>query len=123
MEMSNEGLAFFGLFTGMGVLFLLVGLLMCVVGITCFFAQKQILFFAKMIGFKVLNGVYLGSEQNSNNFGQSVSTYVVGYEQDGVKSVVTLGKLTIFDGLFGGDQYGVRPIVEYAGVNVIYNNK
>ena len=31
--------------------------------------------------------------------------------------------MLVFDGLFGGDQYGVRPIVEYAGVNVIYNNK
>lgn len=102
MAMSEEGLVFFSIFAGMGLIFFLVGILCVAVGITCFFAQKQILFFAKIFGFKVLDGTFLGVEQTPNNFGQPVSNYVVGYMQNDVKSVVKLNKLTIFNGLFGG---------------------
>ena len=102
MAMSEEGLAFFGIFAGLGVLFFLMGLLMCVVGVTCFFAQKQVLLIEKMFGYKVLDGVFLGVEQMKNNFGQPITSYVVGYELNGVKNIVKLNKSTIFDGMFGG---------------------
>lgn len=119
MAMSEEGLAFMGTFTGMGILFFLVGLLMCVVGVTCFFAQKQVLFFAKMFGYKVLNGVFLGVEQMKNNFGQPITSYVVGYELNGVKNIVKLNKSTIFDGLFGG----VKALTQNMPFPLLQNKK
>ena len=119
MAMSEEGLAFFGLFAGFGVLFFLMGLLMCVVGVTCFFAQKQVLFFAKMFGYKVLDGVFLGVEQMKNNFGQPITSYVVGYELNGVKNIVKLNKSTIFDGLFGG----VKALTQNMPFPLLQNKK
>ena len=119
MAMSEEGLAFFGIFAGLGVLFFLMGLLMCVVGVTCFFAQKQVLFFAKMFGYKVLDGVFLGVEQMKNNFGQPITSYVVGYELNGVKNIVKLNKSTIFDGLFGG----VKALAQNMTFPLLQNKK
>ena len=119
MAMSDEGFAFMGAFTGMGILFFLMGLLMCVVGITCFFAQKQVLFFAKMFGYKVLDGVFLGVEQMKNNFGQPITSYVVGYELNGVKNIVKLNKSTIFDGLFGG----VKALTQNMPFPLLQNKK
>ncbi len=44
-------------------------------------------------------------------------------DHDHSTCAVCCNELLPFDGLFGGAQLGVKPIIEYEGVNVIYNNK
>lgn len=41
-------------------------------------------------------------------------------ERDGSGKLIVEPFKCTFDGLFGGDQYGVKPIKEYPGVTVNY---
>ena len=93
---------FFGIFTFIGIFAIIFVVLFVVAAIFCFKTQKTILGLAKIFGYTVLNGVFLGVEQVSNSVCQNTPLFVVGYELNDVKSIVKLQKCTVFNGFFGG---------------------